>query len=546
MTTDMKSSISGADALLAQIIANGTDTIFGLPGGQLDHFFDSMYRSSDRLQFVGSRHEQGAAYMAFGYARSTGRPGVFCVVPGPGVLNTTAALCSAYATNAPVLCLTGQIPSAGLGQGLGYLHELPDQLATLKSLTKWADRVMDPADAPSAVNEAYTEMLSGRPRPVSLEMPMDIMGAQATVDALPAARMPPAPLIDDDEIAKAATLLKSAKRPLIVVGGGANHAVDAVNALAARLEAPVVAFRSGRGIVSDESHLSQVLPAGYRLWANTDAVIGIGSRMEQQLLHWGRSPDMRLIRIDIDERELDRYQPVDARIHADALEACTALHAAIDTSLPAAASREDELLSLKQSIRQEIESVQPQLSYIHAIRDALPSDGYFVDEITQVGYASWYGFPVYEPRHLITCGYQGTLGYGYATALGVKVAHPDRPVVNIAGDGGFLFTANEMATAAQYNIGLVTVLFNNNRFLNVQRQQKDWFGGRLIGSDLKNPDFVRFADSFGIRATRLERPDELRKEVERCLALPGPSLIEVSCGDMTSPWPFIMRDRIFS
>ena len=172
-------------------------------------------------------------------------------------------------------------------------------------------------------------------------------------------------------------------------------------------------------------------------------------------------------------------------------------------------SRKDELTALKAAVRKRIGEVQPQVAFLDAIREALPDDGFLVDEITQVGYASWYAFPVYEPRHLVTSGYQGTLGYGCVTALGVKAANPDKPVVNLAGDGGFLYTSNEMATAAQYDIGLVTVLFNNNKFQNVQRQQKEWFGGRIIGSDLENPDFVAYAESFGIRSLRVDSPKAL-------------------------------------
>ena len=181
--------MSGADALLAQVLANGVDTVYGLPGGQLDHFFDSMHRAGNRIRFIGSRHEQGAAYMALGHARSTGNPGAYCVVPGPGVLNTAAALCTAYATNAPVLCLTGQIPSEGLGRGIGYLHELPDQLATLSTLTRASERIMTPEAAPDAVNEAFRRMLGGRQGPVSLEMPMDIMEQKGQGDAA-ATRLP--------------------------------------------------------------------------------------------------------------------------------------------------------------------------------------------------------------------------------------------------------------------------------------------------------------------------------------------------------------------
>ncbi|MDE0366709.1 MAG: thiamine pyrophosphate-binding protein [Gammaproteobacteria bacterium] len=538
--------MSGADALLAQILANGTDTIYGLPGGQLDHFFDSMHRAGNRIRFIGSRHEQGAAYMALGHARSTGNPGVYCVVPGPGVLNTAAALCTAYATNAPVLCLTGQIPSEGLGRGIGYLHELPDQLATLSTLTRASERIMTPEAAPDAVNEAFRRMLGGRQGPVSLEMPMDIMARKGRVKLLPPASVPPAGDVDPEAAAAAARMMAKSRAPMIVAGGGAIGAREELNELAERLQAPVVTFRNGRGIVSDRSYLSQNLVAGYELWRTADLVIGIGSRMEQQYLHWGIREGRGVIRIDIDPEEFARHAAPDVALNCDAGVAIAAILGALDAIAGTRPSREGELAALKDSVRKRIEKVQPQVAYLDAIRDALPDDGFLVDEITQVGYASWYAFPVYEPRHLVTSGYQGTLGYGYATALGVKAANPDKPVVNLAGDGGFLYTSNEMATAAQYNIGLVTVLFNNNKFQNVQRQQRDWFGGRIIGSDLKNPDFIAYGESFGISSSRVDTPEALRNELARYLARDEPGLIEVPVGDMASPWEFIIREPLFA
>jgi acetolactate synthase I/II/III large subunit len=539
-------TISGADAILQQFLRNGVDTIFGLPGGQLDHFFDSMYRSQGKVRFVGARHEQGAGYMAFGYARSTGRVGVYTVVPGPGVLNASAALCTAYATNAPVLCLTGQIPSFAIGRGIGYLHELPDQLATMRSLTRWAERIMRVQDAPALVNEAFSRLNGGRRGPVSLEMPMDIMASQAEVALLNEAGRIPNPPIDPDRITAAAKLLAGARSAMIVIGGGAVDAAPELLELATLLQAPVVSFRSGRGVISDRHYLSQVFPAGYELWKRADVVIGIGTRMEQQLLYWKTGPAMKIIRIDIDAAEIERIEKPAVGIHADAREAITALIASVGRQQKQRASREAELREVKAKMAAEIATVQPQLSFLAAIRAALPEDGYFVDEITQVGYASWYGFPVYEPRHHVNCGYQGTLGYGYATALGVKIAHPGKPVVNIAGDGGFLFTCNEMATAAQYGIGLVTVLFNNNKYQNVQRQQKDWFGGRLIGSDLRNPDFLKFADSFGVRAMRVDTPEKLQPAIKAALDLNAPTLIEVPCADMATPWPHIIKEPAFA
>lgn len=537
--------MSGADALLAQLLANGVNTIYGLPGGQLDHFFDSMHRAGDRLRFIGSRHEQGAGYMALGHARSTGDPGVYCVVPGPGVLNTAAALCTAYATNAPVLCLTGQIPSSGLGRGIGYLHELPDQLATLATLTRWSDRVMTPEAAPGAVNEAFCRMLGGRQGPVSIEMPMDVMARRGEVALLPKASLPDCAAVDPDAAQAAARLMAASSSPLIVAGGGAVTARAEVNELAQRLQAPVLTFRNGRGLVSDRSYLSQNLAAGYELWRTADLVIGIGSRMEQQYLHWGMPTDRAVVRIDIDATEIARHPAPTVGLHGDAGPAVAAILNALDASMGKRPSREEELIALKGAVRKRIETVQPQVAYLDAIREALPDDGFLVDEITQAGYAAWYAFPVYEPRRLVTSGYQGTLGYGYATALGVKAANPGSPVVNLGGDGGFMYTSNEMATAAQYGIGLVTVLFNNNQFQNVQRQQKEWFGGRIIGSDLRNPDFVAYGESFGIRSSRVVEPAALRAELETCLARDEPALIEVPVRDMASPWPFIIREPLF-
>jgi len=537
----MTDEISCATAILRTLMRNGVDTVFGLPGGQLNHFFDAMYHVKDQIRYVGSRHKQGAAYMAFGYAKSTGRVGVYAVVPGPGLLNTTAAICSAYANNTPVLCVTGQIPSKDLGKGIGHLHELPDQLATMRTLTKWAERIMRPEDAPQVVTDAFTQLLSGRRRPVCIETPTDIMGARAAVTLLDPAIEARHPALNPDAIDLAATLLAASGRPVILVGGGANHAKEELLELAMMLQAPVVAFRNGRGIVSDRHFLSQSFVAGYELWKTTDVVLGVGTRMEQQYLHWGTDADMKIIRVDIDAEELTRNGTPDIGIHGDARDAIGALIDALPKYLRHRSSRQEELTELKQSTRKSIDVIQPQMTWLDAIREALPDDGYFVDEITQVGFASWYGFPVFEPRHLITCGYQGTLGYGFATALGVKVAHPDKPVVSISGDGGFLFNVQELATAAQHKINLVSVVFNNNQYGNVKYHQEAWFGGRMLGADLQNPDFVKLAESFGVKGVRANTPQQLIRAMRAGFADAGPTLIEVPVGTMARPWQFIIR-----
>jgi acetolactate synthase I/II/III large subunit len=536
--------VSGAVALLQAVVAHGVDTIFGLPGGQLDHFFDAIYGAGDRIRLISTRHEQGAAYMAFGYARSTGRVGTYCVVPGPGVLNTAAALCTAYACNAPVLCLTGQIPSEAIGRGRGELHELPDQLATLRTLTKWAARIDHPAQVAELVAQAFRELTSGRPRPVSLEMPMDIMALQTARADAPAPVAGDAMQPDLSDIEHAARLIADAEFPMIYVGGGAIEASEEIRELAEHLQAPVVSFRAGRGIVSDEHELGLTLPAGHRLWSKVDLLIGIGSRLVEPLHHWGRDPQLKVIRIDVDPVEIARLGAPDVGILSDARSAVQALVSIVRRQPRPARGRGEAVQSAKLAVAQSIQKIQPQLAYLEAIREELPRDGIFCDEITQCGFASWYGFPVYQPRSHINCGYQGTLGYGFATALGVKVAHPDRVVVAIAGDGGFMFNVQELATAVQYKIGLVTIIFNSNSFSNVKRQQQEWFGNRTIASDLVNPDFVKLAQSFGAVGQRVHSPAELRAALRQAFAEPGPTIIEVPVGEMASPWEFIILPRL--
>ena len=185
--------------------------------------------------------------------------------------------------------------------------------------------------------------------------------------------------------------------------------------------------------------------------------------------------------------------------------------------------------------------MQPQVDYVDAIRDVLPRDGFFVEEITQMGFTARFAFPTYAPRRYVTCGYQDNLGFGFNTALGVKVAHPDKAVVSVSGDGGFMYGAQELATAAKHRINVVAVVFNNNAFGNVLRDQKQSYGGRYIGSELKNPDFVKFGQSFGVRSFRAANPAELKSVLAEALTLEAPALIEVpiETGSETTPWPFL-------
>jgi acetolactate synthase-1/2/3 large subunit len=535
-------SSSGGEAIVSGLVAHGVDTVFGLPGAQIYGLFDAFQQA--QLKVIGARHEQACGYMAFGYARSSGRPGVFSVVPGPGVLNAGAALLTALGCNEPVLCLTGQVPTQFLGKGRGHLHEMPDQLATLRTFVKWADRVEYPDNAPALVSRAFQEMLSGRRGPVALEMPWDVFTQRAETGDSKVFDPFPAPKPDPDRIKAAAALIAGSKTPMIFVGSGAIGAREEILELAEMIDAPVVAFRSGRGIVSNAHELGLTMAAAYRLWPQTDLMIGIGTRMElpASSFRWPFQPQgLKSIRIDIDPSEMRRLTP-DAAVVADAQAGTRALLAAVSKAgYSKSSGRRAAIRDASAAALQEIQKVQPQMAYLNILREVLPQNAIVTDELSQVGFASWYGFPIYEPRTFITSGYQGTLGSGFPTALGAKVANPNRPVVAITGDGGFMFGVQELATAVQYGIGVVTLVFNNNAYGNVRRDQRERFDGRVVASDLVNPDFVKLAESFGVGAARVTSPDHFRPALEKALAHGGPYLIdiEVPTDSEISPWAFI-------
>ena len=537
----MQKLVTAGQAIVDGLVRNGVRQIFGIPGVHTYSLIDALYERREELRFIGTRHEQGAAYMAYGYAKASGRVGAYTCVPGPGVLNTTGALCTAYASNAPVLCVTSEIFSQEIGKGHGILHELPDQLAILKGLTKWAARINHATDAPHLIARAFEELSSGRRRPVALECPWDTLGQKALVelDVTPRPIPPPAP--DPDAIEQAVRLISGATNPMIMVGSGALESGEEVLELAKLLQAPVTAHRGGRGIVSEETAYGFGFAAAYPAWLKTDLLIAIGTRMELPFIRWRRLPaGLQIVRIDIDPEEIPR-RPVDVGIVTDARLGTRALSAALRSKLRSRALRDAEFLELKARARKQYEVVQPQLAYLDVIRAVLPRDGFFVEEISQVGFTARFGFPVYEPRTYVGSGYQDNLGFGYMTSLGVKVANPGKAVVSINGDGGFMFGVQELATAVQHRIGSVAIVFNNRSFGNVLRDQKTTFHGHYLGESLRNPDFVKLAESFGAAAFRVETPNALRSVLERALADDAPALIEVPSepGAEASPWPFI-------
>ena len=539
----MATTRTGGEALVHGLLAHGIDTIFGLPGVQNDYFYTAAYDAGERLRLIHTRHEQGAAYMALGYALASGRTGAYVVVPGPGFLNTTAALSTAYATNAPVLCLAGQIRTDQIGRGYGMLHEIPDQLGVMRSLTKWAQRVESPQELPRLIDEAVSQIQSGRPRPVGLEVPLNVLSGKAEFEDADRHLQRQRPAVEENAIDQAAGILSRARSPLILVGGGAMDASEEVRALAEALQAPVVASSSGRGVLSSRHPFSHSYGPGLRLWEQADAAIAIGTRLTTPLMDWGKPDGLQLIRIDVDPNELNTHAAPHLPIVADSREALRALLPALARHDRDRPSRRVEMLALQDEMEAIYESVQPQMGFVRALRDGLPEDGICVEEITQVSYVSRTAMPVYQPRTYLTANYQGTLGWGFPTALGAKVAAPDRPVLSVTGDGGFLFGATELATAVKHQINTVTVVFNDDAFGNVKRMQKESYGGRVIASELHNPDFVAFARSFGALGLRAHTPAELRTALDEGFAAELPVLIDVPVGEMPAPWSLMSAPR---
>jgi acetolactate synthase-1/2/3 large subunit len=532
-------AMTTAEATVASLAAHGVATLYALPGVHNDHLFDALYKAADRLTVVHPRHEQGAAYMALGAALATGRSQAYAVVPGPGLLNTGAALLTAYAMNAPVLALIGQIPDADIGRGIGHLHEIRDQAGIIARLVDFSARIRAPDEASGLVARAMAAMGSGRRGPAALECAIDMWGRPGA-GALAAPLPQREPAIDDDAVAAAARRLGAAKRPMIVCGGGAQDAAAEVTALAAMLQAPVLGYRRGRGVLDSRDPLSVTLPLGRELWGEVDVVLAVGTRLFYPFTQWGVDDGLAVIRVDSDPEEPGRVHRPAVALVGDAAPILRRLLDVLPAHNGRRAARADEMRERHARWDKRLDKLAPQRAFLDAIRAELPPDGIFVDEVTQIGFVARLAFPVYRPRTFLSPGYQDNLGWGYATALGAQHARPDVPVLAVAGDGGFMYAANELATAVRHKIPLVAAVFTDGAFGNVRRIQAEHYGNRLIACDLANPDFVRFAESFGAAAERAADPAGLRAALRRGFARrDGPTLIEVPVGPMPSPWEFI-------
>ena len=505
--------MNGGEALVRQLRAEGVDTVFALPGVQIMAAFDALYDARADIRMIHVRHEQATTYMADGYARVSGKPGVAMVVPGPGALNATAGLGTAYASGSPVLLISGQIPTDSLGKQQGQLHEVEDQLDVC------------------------------RPRPVELEVPPDTLANLGDADIIEPEEYPPA-AVRALEIARAVQILTEAERPAIVAGGGAlSSGVGAeILELARMLQAPVMTTQTSKGVI-DESEPYHVgtnyvgLGPAERVLADTDVLLAVGTRLSFRQASVESMP--RIIQIDADPDEIGRNMDVELGINADAKVALGQVVAQLRSAGVSKPSRMEKIEGYRKAFKDEVRELAPeQSSMIDTIRDRLDDDAILVSGSTTVGYWSTLGYEVRQPQTYITSGYFGTLGYAFPTALGSKVGAPDKQVVALSGDGGFMYNTQELSTAVRYGINLVTVVFNNGLYGASRWDQTHRYGERFIGTDLANPDFVKLAELFGAVGMRTN-PDGLGDALTEALAANAPVLLDVEVLNMMPPFQIV-------
>jgi acetolactate synthase-1/2/3 large subunit len=526
--------LTGGQAAVRSLIKAGVKQIYGLPGVQNDWLYNALYDYRDEIKVLHTRHEQGAGYMALGHYLATGEQAVYNIVPGPGFLNSCGALSTIWGLNAKVLCLVGQIPKKVQGKNLGVLHEIPDQMGIMQRLTKWAAKVDSPNAAPMVIAEAFEQMHSDRPRPVGVEIPMDVLSGTEEISFEKFDIIPHIPSVTDTEISVAIELIAQAKNPLVFVAGGAMHASAEVTQFVEYLQAPVFAYRTGKGIVASSHYLSYPVPAAHSLWADCDLCIAIGSHARMPLMKWGQDDKLKFLSINIDEEAHNRMRKADVALTGDSKQVVAQLNAALTANAKPRVSRKAEMEKFAAAWDKETAYLEPQKSYLKLIREELPEDGILVDELTQVGFASRIVWDTDLPRTYLCTGHMGTLGWGFQTALGAKAARPDAMVVSLAGDGGFMFGVQELATAVQHKLGVIVLLFNNNLFGNVRSMQEQLYDNRVIATDLHNPDFVKMAQSFGAHGVQANSMDELRNEIRAAKGRDLPTVIEIPVGN---DWP---------
>jgi acetolactate synthase-1/2/3 large subunit len=529
------SRLTGAKAIIATLQAHGITTIFGIPGVHTLSLYDALHNTSE-IRHVLARHEQGAGFMAEGYARITGRPGVVCTITGPGVTNVATPVASAYTDSVPLLVISTSLPRASQGRPRGELHDLKNQFGVMESLAGWTRSVAFVEEIPNAIRDAIYALRAGRPRAAYLQIPLDLLTLEADI-TIPA----PAEVISlhptQKAIADTASLLREARHPLIIAGAGvtAAGANQSLAHLAELLHAPVLLNAKSHDVLPND-HPLVITTTPFRLPTtihalarSSDAVLVVGSKLSVVRTGGGRLPlPSTLAQIDNDPAEIGRNYPAAVSVVADARLALDALFDELSASSGTWIDQTDEIAATREAVKQHTHRFYGEsVAMLDAIRDALPRQSIIVADMTMLGYASSEHLPVYEPRTYINPAEFCTIGCGLPTALGAKVAAPDRPVLALCGDGGFLLNVGELASAVQEKIDIIIVVFNDSTYTAVKNSQTANFQGRYIATDLVAPDYVALARAFGATGVLAQSAGELRDAIKAALQRAGTTLIEV-------------------
>ena len=528
------SKISGGDALISSLEREGVEVIFGLPGVQMYGVVDALRRNKN-IKMIVPRHEQATSYMADGYARASRGIGVAMVVPGPGLYNAAAGLSTAYSSNSRVLMIAGQIPRATIGKDMGGLHEVNDQLETIKPVTKFQKRLLRPHEIPQGVSEAFSQLKNGRPRPVESEE-VQLLEASTFERTQP----------NNDAIAEAVKLIVSAKNPLIYAGTGVirSEAEDELKELTELTNIPVITSAAAKGVISDEHPNS--LGSGLTgegqikdLMEKSDLIIILGSRFA---IRYPAAENTKKIQVEIDESEIGKFHkdvlPVigDAKVSIKKIIEGTKQMGGTNLDSPAA-----EVKRIRDILDSGAEGLHPQHEILNSLRDGMPRETISVWDMTQMGYYSRAAFKTYNTSTYFDSGYSGNLGWAFPTAIGAKVAKPDTPVVSVSGDGGFMYNVQELSTAVKYGINIVGVIFNDGYYGNVRRDlELDWGGD--YETSFVNPDFAKMAETYGAKGITVNDPTKVNEAIEEAIAAKKPTLIDVNMIDTNEvPRPFAGR-----
>lgn len=532
--------MTGGEAVVRSLVAHEVSTVFGIPGAHTLAVYDALC-DADSIRHIIARHEQGAAFMADGYARVSGQVGVCLSTTGPAALNTLTSLGTAFSDSSPVLCIASQIPAAGIGQGKGFLHECQDQLGCFRPVTKWCAAANTVRTIPDVMAEAFIQMQTGRPRPTAVEIPCDVLDASDHVtipEAAGALRLEPQP----GQVDQAVQLLKTAQYPVIWAGGGviSSGASDELQQLAEHLQAPVFTTVLGKGAFADDHPLaagSTVLhPAAQAFLAKCDSMLAVGTRFtEEETERWALRLPPSLIHIDVDREEIGRNYPATVGVVGDARESLRQINEQLQDKLPNELNI-GRIAELRQGILHDCQAHAPEgVELVQTLRSVLPRETIVVNDLTVAAYWCRRLLDIYEPRtYLYPWGFC-TLGFGVPAAIGAKLARPDRPVVVLSGDGGFLFNCQELAVAVQYNLPIIVLLFNDSAY-GVLRPQQQALYGRTHAVDLVNPDFMALAQAFGVAGRRVTSIKQLGPAIAQAIKADRTTLLEVP---LSMPWPLM-------